>query len=345
MVLVLLIGFGLVIYIRNIDEVDVEIKKSLEISIDVNPVTSFVDDCIQKATTEAANLLGLQGGYYVAPEKNIDMISAEVPFYYFDGSNLIPTKERIENEFAVAVNDNLDSCIDFSSFEDQGYDIKFGNIETKVKLTKEDVLVSIKWPLTIKIKDTIHKISDFSYTVPVRLDHIYEISNELVNKIVEEPYYVDLTFLLSQDLDISVVDYDDCTDIYVIFDNNSKSIPDSIYTFLFAAKIDDKYCKLGIESTGEVSLEVIENKPPVLDLIDYSIAKVNEPFAYKVTASDPENDNLFFLDDTDLFFINPVTGIIGFTPIPGQEGEYKINITVTDVNGKIDSEWFYLEIK
>lgn len=343
--LVILIATSLILYLRGLEEF--EISEFVEVPTEIAPVRSYIDECVKKSATEAAYIIGVQGGYNTLPEKFLELIFSKAPFYYFEGSKSMPSKKDIENEFAISTNERLEVCIDLSTLESQGYKVSLGNIDTKIRIGENSVIVRVDLPLTIEFGDTIHEISDFIYEVPVRLGHIYDISEQLVDKIVEEPYYIDLTFLLEQDLDVSVIHFDECNDVYVILDNYSKTLDN--YLFLFAAKIDEEYCKFDfgedIEIPDTVPEEIIENNAPVLDLINYSIAYVDEKFEYGVNAFDKDDDPIFFLDDSDLFNVHPLLGTITFVPKAGQEGLHKINITAVDVNGGLDSEWFYLEIK
>ncbi len=342
--LIVLIAVSLVLYLRGVEEF--EIDEYLDVPTEIAPVKTYIDECIKKSATEAAYIIGMQGGYNTLPEKFLELIFSKVPFYYFEGNKLMPSKKDIENEFAVSTNERLEACIDLSILESKGYKISLGNIETKIKINQNNVIARVNLPLTIEVGETVHEIKDFLYEVPIRLGHIYDVSEELIDKIVEEPYYIDLTFLLEQDLDISIIHQDECTDIYVILDNYSKTSDD--YLFLFAAKIDEEYCKFDFgeaEIPEAVPGEFIENNPPVLDLINYSTAYVDEEFEYKVSAFDEDDDQIFFLDDSDLFDVHPLLGTIAFVPRTGQERLHKINITVVDIKGDIDSEWFYLEIK
>ena len=241
----------------------------------------------------------------------------------------------------------MKNCFGSSVFDEQGVKISFNNAATtKASILSEKTVVNINSPITIKTKNSVQEISKFSYEIPFRLGYTYDIANELIDKIIKEPNYIDLTFLLSKDLDISLIHFDECNDIYVILDNYSKTGENNNYLFLFAAKLEDKYCKFELNETTKKNSEAfVENHAPVLNLINYSTAYLNKQFTYNVTASDPDNDKIFFLDNHDLFQIHPLLGTIRFTPRKGQEGLYKINITVVDINGGIDSQWFYLEIK
>lgn len=78
------------------------------------------------------------------------------------------------------------------------------------------------------------------------------------------------------------------------------------------------------------------NDVPELSLIGAQTAKVNSSFYLEVNATDEEDGTedegkLVFSDDTSLFDINPVTGVISFTPTDSGLGNYTINISVTDL--------------
>ena len=104
----------------------------------------------------------------------------------------------------------------------------------------------------------------------------------------------------------------------------------------------------------EVITFTIHNRedPPVLTPIPKQEATVGKRFKYTVVGADEDhgangangnNGVLTFSDDTELFDIDAVTGIISFTPQPNNVGVYKINITVTDGN-LTDSETMILVI-
>jgi hypothetical protein len=87
------------------------------------------------------------------------------------------------------------------------------------------------------------------------------------------------------------------------------------------------------------------NRNPKLEKIPNLNAQVGQPFAYQVKASDPDNDLVFFLDDTEMFIINTNNGIIGFTPAIENKGEHLITISAVDQYGLADQEKFTLVIE
>jgi hypothetical protein len=68
-------------------------------------------------------------------------------------------------------------------------------------------------------------------------------------------------------------------------------------------------------------------------------ASTFEPFLYAVSANDvdtltPTGDTITFTDNTTLFAIDNVTGVISFTPTISDVGNYLVRITVTDLAGE-----------
>ena len=84
------------------------------------------------------------------------------------------------------------------------------------------------------------------------------------------------------------------------------------------------------------------NKLPIIEPIGNLTAFAGQEFSYKVKASDPINNYLFFLDDTSLFNINVQTGEIKFTP--AAQGNYTIKIIATNEAGS-GYEYFNLEVR
>jgi hypothetical protein len=92
----------------------------------------------------------------------------------------------------------------------------------------------------------------------------------------------------------------------------------------------------GTASASEtITIRVINvNDPPVIEpLSDASLlATAGIPFSFRINASDPDGDTLQFYDDTDLFTIDLYSGLISFTPMEEQKGEYTVRISVKDAN-------------
>lgn len=104
------------------------------------------------------------------------------------------------------------------------------------------------------------------------------------------------------------------------------------------------YDKLGIVVNETPGIELGGNQPPIINPIGTISATVGQRMFMQIGASDADAfDPLTFSDNTDLFEINPVSGIIDFMPTAADIGTHNIIIEVTD--GELsDSEEMVLEI-
>ncbi len=85
------------------------------------------------------------------------------------------------------------------------------------------------------------------------------------------------------------------------------------------------------------------NDPPsiyqsdILNLSDGLSLSVGESYYYKFNAFDEDvGETLTFIDNTDLFDINPTSGEISFTAKREDVGMHSVKITVTDGEGDTD---------
>jgi len=99
---------------------------------------------------------------------------------------------------------------------------------------------------------------------------------------------------------------------------------------------DSKIFELNVKDAG---------REPVIEHIPDFKINVGESFLYTVIAADPDEDEVFYLDDSDLFNINPVTGLIDFTTTGDMKGEHLVKIIAVDVTGLTDTEEFELAIE
>jgi len=99
--------------------------------------------------------------------------------------------------------------------------------------------------------------------------------------------------------------------------------------------VGDHYVNISVSDGEFTAYEVVlfhitnVNNPPIIEPILPRKAIPDELFTLQINATDPDNDNLTFSDDTDLFNIS-TQGLINFTPSRTDQGKYLINITVTD---------------
>jgi len=347
---IMLFVVSIAIYlVFNIDssEGDVSLEKVQDSSFDDDPVKVYVGECIKQSAANAAYVFGFQQGYHSIPLNSLRTENNDIAYYYHEGKDIIPKNKLFEDEFTKIMNSEIEkSCTDFSIFEERGYEIEWKIPKTKTSILEDEVFFDIKFPLKIT-KDEITEVKRFSYTLPFRIGHIIDISRELTEAIVKEPYSMDFTLFLNQDVDVSVFNYGECNQIYILLDNESKLLPsDDEYMYSFAVKFEDKYCSNEFETEFELPETERSNSNPILDNIPYLTAQKDQVFSYGLFASDEDGDTLFYhLTGILKEKTHILTGNIELTPGEQDIGVHLINVSVIDLKGGLAEQQFYFEVK
>ncbi|MBI2043322.1 hypothetical protein HYT25_02955 [Candidatus Pacearchaeota archaeon] len=244
--IVLVASVGVYFFIAKPEVFKTTIFKTIPEKLD-SPLYAYVNECIESAIYDSFEIFGLQQGYYESSSKSLDTGFTRIDYYYLEGAILIPETSFFEKELAKIINDKIsESCSDFSIFEEDGYYIN-ANIErinSETKISEDKVEVNVDYPVFITTNGSSTGFSEFSYEIPARLGHIIDVSRILVEKIKENPGETDLTFLLNQDVGISIDNYDECNKIYILIDEQSQ-INNEPFAFSFAAGFEEQYCSGG----------------------------------------------------------------------------------------------------
>ena len=84
------------------------------VSSEVEPIYSFVQQCLDETSRQAVIYVSERGGYYNVPEQSF---AETTPYYLYEGTNLMPSKGIIAEELSLYVNENIGYCLnDFFSF-------------------------------------------------------------------------------------------------------------------------------------------------------------------------------------------------------------------------------------
>ncbi len=201
---------------------------------EVEPIYSFIENCIQETGENAVYDIGQSGGYFIISEPSTNSGVA----YYFDrGNNLMPSKERIEKEISDYVNNMIVFCINnFSDFSD--FKLDMGQIESNVFIKPENVVINAKYPITITKGEKNYFFESFKdIEIKVRLNTIYKSVLEMINQQMENNNEICMNCIYGiaekNNLYIEMLDYDDESIIFYIKDKNSK-IKGENYVFRFA---------------------------------------------------------------------------------------------------------------
>ena len=160
------------------------------------------------------------------------------------GTNAMPplTKTKghqsMQEQLEQYVKNNIDNCLKFSEFEEQGYKIYKKEKDVEVNINEDDVMFKMSYPIFVESptgEKTETELKDFQVKHGVRLGKIYRFVNELIESDIN-----DVTFDISQGsegdftvrIERDVLNYDD---LLVIIDKKS-NIDGLTYNYFFARK-------------------------------------------------------------------------------------------------------------
>jgi len=205
------------------------------ISPEISPVHSFVMDCIKQSSEEAIYNIGETGGYFNSPNLSTDN---NIAYYFYLDNNLMPTKEKIEEELSFYMKNKLFFCTEnFISFPD--FNIKQGEIKIKTTIGDNKVIFNVNYPLSIEKENSTYLFNDFKDTeISVRLGVIYGVNKLIIEDQMKNKRDVCISCLNDwaneRDIYIDMYDYKESL-VFMVTDPNSK-INDKEFAFYFASK-------------------------------------------------------------------------------------------------------------
>jgi len=238
--IVIIVIFGLIYYITAYatkGKTTASNEEAAKLALDITPIKTYAETCLEKASEEGIWLVGAQGGY-VDPDSDgnsfygeagnaillfTDYQDDKVPYYLdeTDDGGILGLDE-IEEKLSKYIIVEFEKCLDLETLGNLGFDITQPDVDyknkgyyysdlvdSKVSINKEDVTVQIKYPLVIRKKEAVTELSDFRVSLPVRLGALYDSAANLIGNIISSQ---PLTYSITSDC--SIYDTNGLTNIY-----------------------------------------------------------------------------------------------------------------------------------
>ena len=285
-----------------------QIFETNEVPFDKNQIKAHITRCIGSVGNDALEIIGVQGGY-MDPDDYLSLLSYDISYLYLEGKSLVPSVDAMEAEISAYVQENILECINLSTLQ---YDIADTGIGANATIYQDKVSIWLdpieakKGQISIKVKGTR---KDF----PVRLGHIKDIADDIINSTIQDPEVIDNALINRFDLPVSVEPFTENIFLYNIVDKSANKL----YHFQFAVLL---------ENTRE------DNHAPVFVNLEDLEAQVGNKMIYDVAAEDIDGDDLTFSSITTLFDIAP-DGRIEFTPSDYDLGTHLVTLFVEDQKG------------
>ncbi|RME54761.1 hypothetical protein D6777_02770 [Candidatus Woesearchaeota archaeon] len=213
------------------------ISKQVEVAPEVQSLYNNIYECLQSQTKDALILSGLQGGFIEPPEKSIDIEDQGISIGYglSNGRDTLPSLSVITREMSDYIDSMYETCIDFRGYEK--YEIKEEPPKTKIELNDNSVSFIITYKISVKIDGKEFKLTKpYKYAYRVRLKRLHDISKEIIEKELAEPFAIDISSLLDLGVDIDVLSLEPNKVVYLLTDKESE-LDNKPYIFMFASEV------------------------------------------------------------------------------------------------------------
>jgi len=208
--LVVIILVGMVIYFTSWStkrQGQKNVKITQQSTIRTQPVSNFINLCLEKVAKDGLVLAGRQAGYIFTDQKGPQTLT--IKFFDKDGYHVayaipLPNQDRlidlnkgeslanalsIQNQLEVYINNTIEDCADFTVLEKQGFKIKRSGKNTYVKISDNGVAVNLHYPIEVtylKTGDKAH-YENFNVNINAGLNKTYGVANNMIGRNYESP--------------------------------------------------------------------------------------------------------------------------------------------------------------
>ena len=166
-----------------------------EIPSEIDFVYVHIISCLEETTEQGINYISLQGGYYEVPKQlSIEYFSKDIPYYYLNSKVYVPSIEIVEEGLEEYIYINLENCLNFEDFEEQGFEINKGNLLVSTNIKENKVNIKVDYPITITKGESI-QLKEFKIEIRSNIEKLLFVSGEIVNSYSETPGFICLTCL------------------------------------------------------------------------------------------------------------------------------------------------------
>lgn len=205
----------------------------------------YVQECIRKEANGPLVMLGMQGGTLAPSDADSLYYNRTKVKYMCYAEGLDPsltcvnsmlTKEQMEYELSAELDRRLRKCINLNEFRRFVSDITSGEMSVQVTIAKDDIVVEVHYPVSMKLKDSEIDVSDFSSTLDYPLGRLYSASQIALNDEIRQDYFDIDRWMDDNGADVMIEKHRPYPDtVYILRKNN--------YTFQFSIQ--------GIASAGQ----------------------------------------------------------------------------------------------
>jgi len=206
---------------------------------DTYHITNYVESCLSDSLVSSLKFFGTQGIIYNNSNIYRNLSYFNIPYFYYLGENRLPSLKETEEILAIYSEGYFDECMnDFKETND--YRVEFNeDKELMVKINKDYVSTSLRYPIIITKGDFTSNIERFEAEINFNFEEIYNVTNKFIMKHYKYPNFIPIGYMsvLSYEENIEI-QYSYLTHdslIYVFIFNNLK-LNDEPYVLSFGVR-------------------------------------------------------------------------------------------------------------
>ncbi|MBU0615547.1 MAG: hypothetical protein KJ601_05620 [Nanoarchaeota archaeon] len=170
------------------------------------PVKDYVETCMKTVAYDGLVTQGYNGGYLTFTPQLLDNPFTSLnptgapgspfrnPYWWYDGTEAIPTQEFMEKQLSDHVEANIVNCLkSFDAFRETYNFIELGGFSANVEFGQADnslVTVESVYPFVItdKFNKTLGELKDFKAVIPVRMHRLYTVAKNIMEFENKDPF-------------------------------------------------------------------------------------------------------------------------------------------------------------
>ncbi|MEK6872767.1 MAG: hypothetical protein AABW90_02020 [Nanoarchaeota archaeon] len=209
----------------------------------IKNIQNFVIECHEETSKSSLITIGIQGGYYNKPRYYFDMKSNFIPYYYYEGQILMPSKSTIENELSNYVDSNIESCLDKIKF--QNFQLEYSKPKTRIIITPGKATFTTNLPVKIEHKGNKidFELNKYPLDLNSSLNEIIEVAEYITNSHKENPELMCINCIAElakeRQLYVDFIAFQEDTTLVMLLENRTMSEP-YIFEFLNKYKLENQ---------------------------------------------------------------------------------------------------------
>lgn len=215
-----------------------EKTKTAMLPSEAQEIRVYTESCVKEISEESIKIIGMQGGYIIQPEYVLETNFSKISYAYYYGRKLLPSVEKIQEELSLYIELFLPLCFDENDFAD--LNITTRRIDAETTINQNSVSIRVDYPISYSKDSANYEVQGvYSAEIPVRLGRIYDFANGIVENEISNPDNLDMSYLLSDEMDTEVLPQENNTIITYVIKDSGSMIDNEPYIFMFANRFEE----------------------------------------------------------------------------------------------------------